>query len=1077
MVGAGKTMVIIGVAMESRRMGLANKPMINVPNHLVLQWKDAFYELYPNANVLVAEKSDFKKENRETLFARIATGDWDAVIVGHSSFKKIGMPEETLSAILSEQIDDLTDAIAEIKRKNGDRMTIKQMEKARERMTQKMEKMADRGGKDKAVTFDDLGVDMLLTDEFDLYKNLFINTTMQSVAGLGNLTGSDMAFDLFVKGRYLEQRYNGRGMYGATGTPLSNSIAEMYTLQRYFQYEDMKDRGIVHFDAWASTFGQVVAGWELDATGVNYKLNSRFSKFQNVPELVNMYRSFADVILRDDLEEQARAQGKRFPVPRVAGGKSKNIVVERSPQQAKYMGIQERRYDSNGQPYLRADGSPVMGWNEGSIIHRMENMPKDPRKDNPLKVTNDARKAGLDFRLIDPSVPDFAGSKVNAAVAEMMRIYKKWDERKGTQVVFCDLSTPKLGKGGMAQAEASPVRDDDAEEIEDEGATISMDDLLATGSSFSVYDDIRAKLIARGVPAAEIRYVHEANSDLQKAKLFDQVNRGEVRFLLGSTAKMGAGTNVQKKLVAEHNLDAPWRPRDLEQREGRIIRQGNEFYQEDPDGFEVELIRYATKQTYDSRMWQTIEYKAAGIEQFRKGGGSQRVIEDIASEAANAAEMKAAATGNPLIFMQVQLSSELRKLEAVHANYKRNMHSMEGRLQWLERAEVRASDRIEKLQAEIALRDGNTTEEFAFQIGQRRFGKDDKDALLSHIGVAMESALKSAKTFAYEKEAPQRVGLYRGFTVEAVAAKGALQFVIHSPVYERRPPNLAYGKNDNFSVDGFFRRLDNVLDTFESSVADAQSDLDREVRERTKVKSEIGRPFADEGRLLALRKDVADVMTELKKMQADSEYVSKWTPASWAAERAGADALAAETDKQQREIQGTVTRVDEAARRFLQATKEPASTQRIFDSAFDSLMEMGDGREVQTMLVERIKEDRALAEAVSSYPGKWYATQEMLDAAESVTQYQQQAKDHARQLGFDTALPNRGEGQYMGPFVGETDRYFLQDVGQRRAVIHARDELLNKAFKLGDNVRVTYRFGSAMASLRDRPQDGKAIEH
>ncbi|MGH7215664.1 MAG: DEAD/DEAH box helicase family protein, partial [Nitrospiraceae bacterium] len=512
-VGAGKTMVCIGVAMESRRMGLARKPMINVPNHLTLQWKDAFYQLYPDANVLVAEKSDFKKENREKLFARIATGDWDAVIVGHSSFKKIGMPEDTLSEILSEQIEDLAGAIEEIKRKNGDRMTIKQMEKAKERMTAKMERMADRGSKDKAVTFDDLGVDLLITDEFDLYKNLFINTTMQNVSGLGNLEGSDMAFDLFVKTRYLQQRYDGRGAFGATGTPISNSIAEMYTLQRYMQYDEMKARGIVHFDAWASTFGQVVAGWELDATGVNYKLNSRFSKFQNVPELVGMYRSFADVILREDLEEQARAVGKRFPVPRIAGGKPKNIVVERSPLQAEYMGIQERKYDENGQMLLRGDGTSVTAWNEGSIIHRMENMPKDPRKDNPLKVTNDARKAGLDFRLINPAAPDFEGSKVNAAVDEMIRIYEKWSSRKGTQLVFCDLSTPKGASYRLGVEMTTERGDDDAEELESAEA-ISMDDLLASGSAFSVYDDIRNKLIARGVPASEIRYVHDAKTDL-----------------------------------------------------------------------------------------------------------------------------------------------------------------------------------------------------------------------------------------------------------------------------------------------------------------------------------------------------------------------------------------------------------------------------------------------------------------------------------------------------------------------------------------------------------------------------------
>lgn len=1071
-VGAGKTMVCIGVAMESRRMGLARKPMINVPNHLTLQWKDAFYQLYPDANVLVAEKSDFKKENREKLFARIATGDWDAVIVGHSSFKKIGMPEDTLSEILSEQIDDLTGAIEEIKRKNGDRMTIKQMEKAKERMTAKMERMADRGSKDKAVTFDDLGVDLLITDEFDLYKNLFINTTMQNVSGLGNLEGSDMAFDLFVKTRYLQERYDGRGVFGATGTPISNSIAEMFTLQRYMQYDEMKARGIVHFDAWASTFGQVVAGWELDATGVNYKLNSRFSKFQNVPELVSMYRSFADVILREDLEEQARAAGKRFPVPRIAGGKPKNIVVERSPLQAQYMGVQERQFGADGEPLLRGDGSPVMAWNEGSIIHRMENMPKDPRKDNPLKVTNDARKAGLDFRLIDPSARDFEGSKVNAAVDEMTRIYQKWNDRKGTQLVFCDLSTPK---GASNRVEAAVDRgDDDADDL-GQGEAISMDELLASGSGFSVYDDIRDKLIARGVPASEIRYVHDAKTDLQKAKLFDLVNRGEVRFLLGSTAKMGAGTNVQKKLVAEHNLDAPWRPRDLEQREGRIIRQGNEFYAEDPDGFEVELLRYATKQTYDSRMWQTIEYKSAGIEQFRKGGGSQRVIEDIASEAANAAEMKAAATGNPLIFMQVQMSADLRKLEAVYANHKRNLHSMENRLQWLERAEERAAEKVANLGAEIKVRDANSSDELKFVAGGRTFTKDSKEALLTHIGVAMESAIKGGKSFAFEKEAPVRVGKYRGFDVDVVADRGSVQFLLRGPAYERRPVNLGYAKNDKFSVDGFLRRVDNVLDQFESSITDAKEDLAREQAERDKARAEIGRPFADEWKLQALRKDVADVMVELKKMQADPEYVSAWQPSS-SADRAPAQQAESHVEIEN-DIQGTVSRVDESVQRFLRGAANPANAADIFDRAFDSLMEMGDGREVHALLVDRIKEDRALAEAIASYPGKRYASPEMLEAAESVTQFQAKAREHGRDLGYDVVQPNREDGQYVGRIVSETSRYFLQDVGQRRAAIHAKDDILSKTVAVGDTVRVTYRFGAAMTSTRERPNDGLGVHH
>ncbi|WP_240202923.1 DEAD/DEAH box helicase family protein [Burkholderia sp. LMG 13014] len=428
-VGAGKTFVCIGTIMESRRMGLMNKPMLVVPNHLLLQWKDAFYEMYPNANILVAEKSDFTKENRQRLFARIATGNWDAVIVAHSSFKKIGMPTETLNAILTEQIDDLTDAVLQMKEENGDRLTIKEMEKARDRMKAKLERAAQTGQKDAAITFDQLGVDALLVDEAHEFKNLFINTSMTRVSGLGNLAGSDKAFDMFVKIRHIQQKNEGRGLFLATGTPISNTIAELYTVQRYMQYDELKRRGIVHFDAWASTFGQVVTGWELDATGVNYRLNSRFAKFQNVPELISLYRSFADVVTKQDLQQQALAAGQRFPIPRMKGGKPQNIVVERSPLQADFMGIQSNVLDSDDKPIYRADGSPVMAWKDGSIIHRMENLPDDPRIDNPLKITNDARKAGLDFRLINPDAADFEGSKTNAAIDRIIDIYQRWDAR------------------------------------------------------------------------------------------------------------------------------------------------------------------------------------------------------------------------------------------------------------------------------------------------------------------------------------------------------------------------------------------------------------------------------------------------------------------------------------------------------------------------------------------------------------------------------------------------------------------------------------------------------------------------
>lgn len=877
-VGAGKTFEMIGIAMEMRRMGLVNKPMFNVPNHLTLQWKDAFYELYPNANVLVAEKSDFTKENREKLFAKIATGDWDAVIVGHSSMKKIGMPEETLNEILEEQINDLTQAVLRMKADKGDRITIKEMEKARDRMQAKLERAADTGAKDKVVTFDELGVDLLITDESQEFKNLFINTSMSRIAGLGNLAGSDKAFDLFVKQRYLQKENDGRGTFFGTGTPLSNTIAEMFTLQRYMQYDDLKSRGLEHFDAWASTFGRVVTGFELDATGVNYKINSRFAKFQNVPELISMYRTFADVITKEDLIRQAEAEGKRFPVPKIKGEKPINVIVERSELQAQYMGVLEPLLDEKGDPRTREDGSVLKEWNKGSIIHRMENLPDDPREDNPLKITNDARKAGLDFRLINPHAPDFEGSKVNVLVDNVVRIAQEWESRRGTQLIFCDLSTPKSIKKEKPVAANDSVESESEVDGEEE-VSVSMDDLLAAGSSFSVYDDIKAKLIAKGIPENEIKFIHEANTEAQKAKLFADMNAGRVRVLLGTTIKMGAGTNVQKKLVAKHDLDAPWRPSDLEQRDGRIERQGNEFYEADPDGFEIEMYRYATKQTYDARMWQTIEYKAAGIEQFRKGDSLVRVIDDIASEAANAAEMKAAASGNPLIFMQVQISADLKKVEAMYSNHKRNQHALERNIDWLTGSEERAEKAISQIKPDIERRDKNTSKEWKFIVGNNTYTADSKDAMLNSVMAAMQGALEMK---AKSKTDPKRylnVGKYRGFQIDVRAEGNFIQFKIAgNKKYE--PSNLQYHKEDKFSIGGFLTRLDNFMGGFEDSIAFIEQSREQDKVELEKAKAQFGKPFADMDKLEMLRRDASNVMVELKKMQADDNYVSTWKPES-----------------------------------------------------------------------------------------------------------------------------------------------------------------------------------------------------
>lgn len=1068
-VGAGKTIVCVAGAMESKRMGLMQKPMFVVPNHLLLQWKDSFYELYPNANILVAEKSDFKKENRQKLFAKIATGDWDAVIVAHSSFKKIGVPKEMLGEILREQIDDLTSAVVKMKAEKGDRITIKEMEKARDRMQAKLERAADTGTKDNAVTFADLGVDALFVDEAHEFKNLFISTSLNRVSGLGNLAGSDKAFDLFVKARYIQQKNEGRGVFFATGTPISNTIAELYTVQRYMQYDEMKERGIVHFDAWASTFGSVVTGWELDATGVNYKLNSRFAKFQNVPELIAMYRTFADVITKADLDRQAQELGKRFPVPKIKGGKPRNVIVERSQQQARFMGIQEDVVGEDGKQVLRDDGTPVRNWTSGSIIHRMENLPKDPRMDNPLKITNDARKAGLDYRLIDPHAEDFEGSKVNEAVNDTYATWKEWEARKGTQLIFCDLSTPKRAKPVLAPARPTTGNDQDFDDDAEEPVTFSMDELLAGSGDFSVYDDLKGKLVGRGIPEHEIRFIHDAKTDLQKSRLFDQMNRGEVRILIGSTAKMGAGMNAQRKLVGLRHLDAPWRPSDLEQREGRILRQGNEFYEEDPEGFEVEIARYATKQTYDSRMWQTIEYKASGIEQFRKGDSLQRVIEDIASEAANAAEMKAAATGNPLIFMQVQLSAELKKLEALHANHKRNMHNLESRVAWLANAGQRADETISTIQKEISTRDANTATEWQFDARGRRYGPDEKELLSGVLLGAMKKAIECQATALFDQPKDVTVGKFRGFDVEVYARRGVMQFVVRGALIYQ-PDNMAYAVDDKFSVSGFIHRLDNFMAQFEGRIAGAETARAKELAELEKAKLEMQKPFPQQRMLELLRKDVGDVMVELKKMQNDTNYVSDWQPASRDPD-ARESGRAPVSDKPA-DLFGpeTVKRAERVVADYFAAAKDPLRGDELLGSRdHDRCFEMGDSREVHQLVVERIAADPELANIVTAYPVSRFASPAMIEQAEAVTGHRQAAEIIAREKGYEAVAADRQGGSYAGNVIAMTERFVIQDVGMQRAVLHKRDDLLLLVHqvKVDEPLHVRYRAGHGMIKSRD----------
>jgi len=830
-VGAGKTFAAIAAVMEMRRMGLVRKPIITVPNHLVTQWAGDFHQLYPGAKILAATKKDFQKANRQRLFARITTGDWDAIIVAHSSFERVPVPPEFEAELLKQQITDIDAAMTSLKEETGDRISVKQLEKQKDRVKEKMERAAKGKEKDTGVNFAEMGIDQLIVDESHVFKNLFFSTSKTRVAGIGDGTGSQRAFDMFVKNRYLQKLNNGKGTIFLTGTPISNTIAEMYTVQRYLQYDELASRGLAHFDAWANVFGNVVSGWELDATGVNYKMNSRFAEFVNMPELMTLYRSVADVVNQEDLKRQAKAAGNVWPVPDIKGGKPESVIAPRSDYQTRYM---------------------------MDIVHRAENMPTDSSIDNMLKVTNDARKMALDMRLIDPVAEDFPDSKVNKAVDRVYDIYKKWDSRKGTQLIFSDLSTPKGAKKVVVIT---------GEEVETEG--LSMDDILAAGSKFDVYNDIKAKLIKKGIPEAQIRFIHDANTDLQKDQLFKDMNTGKARVLIGSTEKMGTGTNVQRRLVALHHLDAPWRPSDIEQREGRIVRQGNEFFMQaleagDPSSFEVEVLRYATERTYDARMWQTLEVKAKFIEQLRKGDTSLRKVEDVAGEAANFADLKAAATGNPLILEQVKLAAQVQKYDQLNTQHKRKIMRLQDTVSRLADFDSRFDADLANVQADIKTRDDNTAKDF-----------DDKGFVVTIKGKKVTDKAEAAKRLEVEavkfiKVAPimMHVGTYRGFPMEF--EKGVFGFKVlldgkgHDYV-------SSYKVTDKISGSGMLTRLNNRLDEIDKREDWLKDRRDQEAINYKKAQAEVEKPFSEQAEMDRVNKQFGYVMAELERMK-DPKY-------------------------------------------------------------------------------------------------------------------------------------------------------------------------------------------------------------
>ena len=521
-VGAGKTFTMVAAAQESKRLGLCSKSMFVVPNHLINQWASEYLQLYPSANILVATKKDFETKNRKKFCARIATGDYDAIIIGHSQFEKIPMSSERQAMMLQNEIDELMDSISELKESRGERFTIKQLEKTKKQLQLKLDKLNDRSRKDDVVTFEQLGVDRLFVDEAHFYKNLAAYTKMRNVAGISQ-TEAQKSSDLYMKCRYLDEITGGKGVTFATGTPISNTMVELYTMQKYLQYEALKENGLTNFDAWASTFGETVTAIELDPTGTGYRAKTRFAKFFNIPELMAMFKEVADVQTADMLN---------LPVPKA------NFHIEKEPSSE----IQKEMVQSFADRAAKVHSHMVSS-----------------DEDNMLLITNDGRKAALDQRLLNPDLPDFEESKVNHCVRNVVNIWRRTAEQKSAQLVFCDLSTPHHD------------------------------------GKFNVYDDIRKKLIEEGIPESEIAFIHDADTDAKKKDLFSKVRSGQVRVLMGSTFKMGAGTNVQERLIALHDLDVPWRPSDLEQRLGRIVRQGN-------SNPEVEIYRYVTEGTFDAYM-------------------------------------------------------------------------------------------------------------------------------------------------------------------------------------------------------------------------------------------------------------------------------------------------------------------------------------------------------------------------------------------------------------------------------------------------------------------------------------------
>ena len=782
-VGAGKTFEMVGAAMEAKRLGLCQKSLFVVPNHLTEQWASEFLRLYPSANILVTTKKDFEKHNRKKFCARIATGDYDAIIMGHSQFEKIPISKERQERLLHEQIWEITEGISEVEASGGERFTVKQLERTKKSLEARLEKLQAEGRKDDVVTFEQLGVDRLFVDEAHNYKNLFLYTKMRNVAGLST-TDAQKSSDMFAKCRYMDEITGSRGVIFATGTPVSNSMTELYTMQRYLQYDRLQELGMAHFDCWASRFGETVTALELAPEGTGYRARTRFSKFFNLPELMNLFKEVADIKTADQLH---------LPTPQV---EYHNVVAQPTDIQKEMVKTLSER---------------------ASEVHRGS---VDPSVDNMLKITSDGRKLGLDQRIINRMLPDEPGTKVNQCVDNIMQIWRDGEADKLTQLVFCDISTPQARP---AKKVAKALDNPTLHALED---AVPLDE---PEPAFTVYEDIRQKLIAQGVPAEQIAFIHEANTEVRKKELFSKVRTGQVRVLLGSTAKMGAGTNVQDRLVALHDLDCPWRPGDLAQRKGRIERQGNQ-------NETVHVYRYVTEGTFDAYLWQTVENKQKFISQIMTSKSPVRSCDDVDETALSFAEIKALCAGDPRIKERMDLDVDVARLKLMKADHQSKQYRLEDQLLKTFPEEIEKNKGfIAGLETDMKTLAEHPHPEDGFA-GMEVRGDTLTDK--ENAGAALLDACKEVKG-----ADPVPVGSYRGFTMSVSFDAFRQEYMLLLKGQMTHRATLGTDPRGNLT------RIDNALSQMPQRLEAVKNQLDNLYQQQAAAKAEVGKPFPQEQEL------------------------------------------------------------------------------------------------------------------------------------------------------------------------------------------------------------------------------------